>query len=467
MAELLTIAKLISDPALDTKVIAGQSGLGRIVRWAQTSESAEPWRWLGNEELLMSLGLNIPAEAQEQADFVRKADAAGIAGLIIGQDGLAPELTREMLQAADELTFPVLSTGPQTPFVVIARTVAAVTTNQLNRSVLLLSRMYQEAGSQNRKGKRSGDWVEKLCSVDIAVQDTMTGCPVIGTLPTNAHRRHSLSTIRPTQLLVPADAQLDALLLVHLKQILAVDANSLLQDAGNAVAAAETSLRLGLAGKLGEHDIDGGAWIAGEPGFRVACAPGKLLDAVAMSLSLHGLMPLATSWKNNSIAVVREKDLPVLRTIASELQATFGLSSPQQRFADLEGAAQEAQGAIPSEPRPGELVEFSGLQVSLLARSASEAERIVSMVLGPLAGSSNQVAVYRDSLFALLDRDLQWQHTANFLGIHRQTLAYRIKQAELLTGRSVRKVVDISDFYLARKAWPITQTGSARTNYSG
>lgn len=467
MAELLTIAKLISDPALDTKVIAGQSGLGRIVRWAQTSESAEPWRWLGSEELLMALGLNIPAEAQEQADFIRKADAAGIAGLIIGQDGLAPELTTEMLQTADELAFPVLSTGPQTPFVVIARTVAAVTTNQLNRSVLLLSRMYQEAGSQNRKGKRSGNWVEKLCSVGIAVQDTMTGCPVIGMLPKNAHRRHSLSTIRPTQLLVPADAQLDALLLVHLKQILAVDANSLLQDAGNAVAAAETSLRLGLAGKLSEQDIDGGAWIAGEPGFHVTCAPGKLLDAVAMSLSLHGLAPLATSWKNNAIAVVREKDLPVLRTIASELQTSFGLSSPQQRFADLEGAAQEAQSAIPPEPRPGALVEFSGLQVSLLARSASEAERIVSMVLGPLAGSSDQVTVYRDSLFALLDRDLQWQHTANFLGIHRQTLAYRIKQAELLTGRSVRKVVDISDFYLARKAWPVVQAGSARTGSSG
>lgn len=456
---MLSIGDLIADPTLDTTVLAGESGLGRTVRWAQTSESAEPWRWLGEEELLMTLGLNLPPDPAGQVQFVQRAKDAGIAGMTVGQDGLAPALTDAMLTEADQLEFPLLSTGPQTPFVVIARTVAAVTTNELNRSVLLLSRLYQEAGAQSKQAKRRGRWLEKLCGVQVAVQDTATGCFVIGTQPAAAVRRHSLPTLRPVQLLVPADAQLDALLLVHLKQVLTVDANALLQEASGAIAVAETTLRLGLDARASEAEVDGGNWLRAGESFRVLCADEAALGTLSMSLALHALMPLATSWKRQSIAVVRERDLPVVESIAETTGILLGVSLPLQRFADLSGAAAEALSALQSAGADQAVSEYSGLQVSLLARSATEAEQIVRGVLGGLAADSASVRTYRHSLFTLLDHDLQWQPSAAALGIHRQTLAYRIRQAETLCGRTVRRVADLSELYLARRAWQQLEKG--------
>ncbi|MGQ3383174.1 PucR family transcriptional regulator [Glutamicibacter sp. TV12E] len=453
MPALLSIADLIADPALDTQVLAGAGGLERTVRWAQTSESAEPWRWLGDEELLMTLGLNLPAEPAGQVDFVFRAAGAGIAGMTVGQDGLAPELSPQMLAEADRLDFPLLSTGPMTPFVVIARTVAAVTTNELNRGVLILSRLYQEAGSQAKLEKRRGRWVEKLCGVEVAVQDTATGCLVIGDKVPEVPRRHSLPTLRPTQLLLPAQAQLDSLVLVHLKQILTVDANALLQEAVSESTSAEAKLRLAFDGQLGEKDLMDGRWLSAGESFRVACAAESALGLLSMTLALTGLPPLALSRKQQALAVVRDRDAAVLESLAHGTGTHLGLSAPQHRFADLAGAAEEARNALQDATDSHPVAEYSGAQVSLLARSASEAEQIVASVLGDLGAGAASVGTYRGSLFALLDDDLQWQKTASRLGIHRQTLAYRIRQAETLCGRSVRKVADLAELYLARKAW--------------
>ncbi|MFJ2617937.1 PucR family transcriptional regulator [Glutamicibacter sp. NPDC087344] len=454
MSSLLTVGDLIADPTLDTSVVAGAGGLGRTVRWAQTSESAEPWLWLGSEELLMTLGLNLPAEAHAQAEYVRRVHAAGIPGITIGADGLAPAITEAMKTQADELDLPLLSTGTSTPFVVIARTVAAVTTNQLNRGVLVLSRLYQEAGSQSRAAKRNGDWAHKLLGVQVAVEDTATGCVVIGQTPQGALRRHSLSTLRATQLLVPAEPPIDSLLLVHLKLILSVDANSLLQVAHGAITDGEATLQLGLAGRLEPAQLSGGTWLKEAEGYRVLATADKHRDRLAMSLALHGLLPLVASWKRHAVAAVREADLPAVRQIAAALEITLGSSPVQHNLADLPGAADEALSALAESAgnTPG-IHEFSGLQVSLLARSASEAQAIVTRVLGPLTTQTEQAKMYRQTLFALLEHDLQWQQTATALGIHRQTLAYRIRQVEASTGRSVRKVADISDFHLACNAW--------------
>ncbi|GAA1406503.1 hypothetical protein AUR04nite_05930 [Glutamicibacter uratoxydans] len=455
MASLLSIADLIADPTLDTSVLAGASGLHRTVRWAQTSESAEPWRWLGDEELLMTLGLNLPVHPEQQAEFIRHAHQAGIAGMTVGQDGLAPELSPEMLEEADRLAFPLLSTGPQTPFVVIARTVAAVTTNELNRGVLILSRLYQEAGSRSSQEKRRGDWLEKLCGVKAAVQDTGTECIVIGDVPNTAIRRHSLPTLRATQLLLSVEAELDSLVLVHLKQILTVDANALLQAADSAIASGDATLRLALDGRVSETEIQSGRWLRPSEPFRVLCGSESALGTIAMFLTLRELTPLATAWKRRTLAVVRQQDLPALEALIQSTSIKLGMSAPYYRFADLPGAAEEAHSAFDCATDQLPLAEFSGLQVSLLARSRSEAEQICRSVLGGLSADTASVNTYRESLFSLLDHDLQWQHTASALGIHRQTLVYRIKQAEALCGRSVRRVADLSELYLAHRAWQL------------
>lgn len=451
----LTLGDLIADPILDTRVICGAAGLGKTVRWAQTSEVADPWRWLGAEELLMTVGLNLPAAPQAQQEFVRRVHAAGIVGMIIGEDGIAPPLTEAMLAEAEALGFPLLSTGPDTPFVVIARTVASATSSQQSRSVLILSRLYQVASEQDLESRRSGRWVSELCGARISVLDAKTGCRIIGaeSVQSTPHRSHSLATIRPTQLLISTQDDLDALTLVHLKQILSVDANSLLQDALSAASVGETNIRLALDGVVEKQDLYGGHWLAPDGVYRAVATDDEQHERLAMAFALNGLRPLVTRWKNTTIAVASGGDLQRVRDVMSGFGLRAGVSTEQTTFADLAGAVEEAQSArsaaLSSE---AEWAYFIGTDVSLLARSSSEAERIVATVLGPLTQASRHESLRR-SLFELLDRDLQWQATADALGIHRQTLAYRLRQVEALTGRSVRRVKDLSELWLARTAW--------------
>ena len=454
MTANVTLAALIADPILDTSVIAGASGLDQTVRWAQTSEMATPWAWLGPGELLMTVGLSLPTDAEGQRDFVRRASAAGIVGMTIGEDGLTPPLTRAMRDEADACGFPILSTGPSTPFAIIARTVAAANASEQSRSVLVLSRLYQAAAQQDAKAKRSGRWVADLCDADIAVVDAETGATVIGdgALLHDEPRSHALDTVRPTRLVVGAGSSLDALTLIHLKQILTVDANALLQQALAEVAGGEARVRLALSGAIGKHDIDGGAWLASDGVFRVVAAPEAVHERLALALALAGARPLLTRWKSATIAVVSGADLDRLRSTLEELGQPGGSSTEQTAFADLSGAIDEALSALSDAVATQEAWStFRGTRVALLTRSRSESKRIVADVLGPLADVAHESL--RTSLFALLEHDLQWQATADELGIHRQTLAYRLRQVESLTGRSVRRVSDLSELWLARAAW--------------
>jgi purine catabolism regulator len=454
MAATLTLAALIADPILDTSVIAGASGLDQPVRWAQTSEMADPWAWLGPGELLMTVGLSLPEDAAGQRRFVQRASAAGIVGMTVGEDGITPPLTQAMRDEADACGFPILSTGPTTPFAVIARTVAAANASEQSKSVLVLSRLYQAAAQQDPDAKRSGRWVTDLCDANVAVVDSETGATVIGdgTLVQDGLRSHTLGTVRPTRLVVGAGSTLDALTLIHLKQILTVDANALLQQALAQVAAGEAQLRLALSGGIGKHDIDGGAWLASDGVFRVVAAPEAGYERLTLAVALAGARPLLTRWKGATIAIASGADLDRLRTTLQELGHPGGSSTEQTTFADLPGAIDEALTALSDAVSAQEpWSTFRGARVALLTRSRSESMRVVADVLGPLAEDDQESL--RSSLFALLEHDLNWQATADDLGIHRQTLAYRLRRVEALTGRSVRRVSDLSELWLARAAW--------------
>ena len=57
-----------------------------------------------------------------------------------------------------------------------------------------------------------------------------------------------------------------------------------------------------------------------------------------------------------------------------------------------------------------------------------------------------------DTLCAFLDEDRNWTATAERLGIHRQTLAYRLKQIEKITGRRLKRTRDLAELWIARTA---------------
>lgn len=468
----LRVADLLADPILGTRIIAGRGGVNRAVAWAQTSEIPHPERWLGPHELLMTVGLSLPPDAAGQQALIRSLDEAGVAGMTVGDDGLAPELTPEMLAEADARNFPLLRTGPDTPFIVIARTVAAANSETQARGIMLLSRIYQLAGSQEITARRSGTEMSSLVGQQITVVDEATGCVVIGSEETRhapphrlnvahpsgtEHPGHSLKTFRPTRLFLGEGRPMESLALVHLLQVLAVDTNAVLQDALRSVEQGESLLRALFAGGRDARSSVPEAWLPPSIPYLVVAFSPEAHPSIALTLALRGLAPLVTGAGKHSVLVATQGTIEAVRAVFSEAGAPAGVSAPHRDLGDLQGAVSEAvsefAATAASTTTHPEWRLYEGWPVALLARSTSERENIVHEVLGPLADGSERSAVLRETLFELLDNELNQKLTAATLGVHPQSLAYRLRRIEELTGRSVRSPKGISELWIARNAW--------------
>ena len=451
-----TIAGLIDDPTIDTQLISGSSGLNRTVLWAHSCEMPSPARWLGPHELLMTIGLCVPRGAKAQQAFISELDEAGIAGITIGDHGLAPQLTAAMIEESESRGFPILATGPTTPFAAIGRTVAAANSDSQTMSVLVLAKLYQIAGRRNAAARRSGTDLSDLFGTRLTVVDDETGCVVIGhgVLATPNARAYPLQTRRRAHLLIPPDAVLDGLFLVHLSQLLAVDTDAIVQDAVTQAKDGATAIELALAARREGRVALAGMWSDPSSGFRAVVTQCDTALRVPLALILAGVSPTVREQGTAVTLVVPSVDLPTVRQIFADLDVVAGVSAEHHDLADIPGAVAEARTACTdATARQQAWYEFQGEQVSLLARSKSESEQIINTVLGPLARAAPRYTSLRDTLFTFLDNDSSWKMTAEALGLHRQSLVYRLNQVERLTGRSVRRTKDLSDFWLARTAW--------------
>lgn len=106
--------------------------------------------------------------------------------------------------------------------------------------------------------------------------------------------------------------------------------------------------------------------------------------------------------------------------------------------------------------------ERLGTHEVLLTVDSEIAGAFGELVLGPLAGHDERhgtrlVATLRE----FLDRDCAYQATAEALGIHVNTLRYRLATIEQLTGRDLRRMADRVDFFLALRCGRVRAPGRA------
>jgi DNA-binding PucR family transcriptional regulator len=85
-------------------------------------------------------------------------------------------------------------------------------------------------------------------------------------------------------------------------------------------------------------------------------------------------------------------------------------------------------------------VRFSDVALEvMLTHSREEARRFVAQRLGDLAAEDKSVARLRDTLRVFLEENGSFQNAAARLGVHKNTVAYRIRRAEELLGHGVRE----------------------------
>src|SRR5829696_10457822 len=96
---MLALRDLIRD--LDIRLVAGEAGLERPIRWVHISELADPTPWLSGGELLLTTGMNL-SDAETQRALVERLAANDLAGLGLGVGFAHAEAPPALREAATE-----------------------------------------------------------------------------------------------------------------------------------------------------------------------------------------------------------------------------------------------------------------------------------------------------------------------------------------------------------------------------
>ena len=432
--------------------------------WAHSCELVDPARWLGPNELLMTVGLCVPSEPQKQRQFIAELADAGLAGMLIGDHEVAPTLSSDLLDEADKQGFPVVFVGESTPYAVVARHVAAANTNSQALQVLQLSKIYQVASAVSHDPEKLLIELAALMRVGFELIDPQTGLeffsanPLLGAdmaEPKEA-KLYTLHGQFNTQLRIrefPGE-MLDSFLLVHLLKLIEVSTDRLVANANQKTAVANRIVVTLLTGGSVQEARDYFGVEELSQGLQIAAFPIKEKDKIARLTYLADHKILVGANQKVGLAIIPVGRAGEFKELASTVKTKVGISSEFKTLNDARMLLVEAEQALSSiEHSSADWSEYRGTSISLLARSRQEAQEIINEVLGPLASKDEKNSVLRSTLFAFLKNDRKWIETANELGVHRQTLAYRLNRIDNITNLSVSTTAGISSLWIAYKAW--------------
>jgi purine catabolism regulator len=495
----MTVGDLVGIPYLGTRVHAGASGLGRTVNWAHSCEVSDPWSWLDEGDMLMTNGYGLPDDADGQVAFVRELAHAGISAIAIGQERHAPRLTPEMAAAADEVGLPILLTAYEVPFVAVGRAVAEANHKQEQARLLQMVRLYDRLRESTVSG--GNDLVDRLGAeihATLHVLDPDRGVEVLPQRPdppaeVAAAVIETLSVVEgplpaitridlgeKVALLVPVPARHSAVLLAmpisarrrpelavmqHVATIVAVEVERMTAEREQQRRLGAEALATVLDGRIdaaaAQHNLDVHG-LGSEPLVLVACGArgGRRGPVLHHRLTERGVSHVLLP--RGEVLLVALPDVPsALNALREELDpdVPFGISDPFQGPSRAPDAAREAQWALEAAQSNGQGVVRYGSEAPLfMPRTLSEAKAAVRGVLGSLLDydAANGTELI-DSLRVFLSCNRSWQRAAAELFVHKQTLVYRMRRVEELTGRKLADTNDVAELWLALRALPLCE----------
>ncbi|WP_159614734.1 PucR family transcriptional regulator [Glutamicibacter sp. JC586] len=482
----MIISDLLDIEASGCRLVAGAMGVHRDLLWAHSCELPDPYRWLGHNELLMTIGHCVPGEAPEQVDFIRHLERAGLCGLVVEDNDQAPQLHPEALEVANLLGFPVMLMKPQVPFASIARMVAAANNSNQAQQLMTLNQLYRAALGEYEHPSGFAQQLEDVFRVAMSAVDISTGVSVLpGSLTVHSSEIKKLSsevlpygqgminrmsslrdgelsvwslpTQRPTVLLVEesAGSMLDSFTMTHLSQVIAGEVNRRTHTALGLAHQRSHLFADSLENSTSQDRLVRDATQLGQPvqDLLIAITAIDNEELVFSSLSLAGIAHASQIQNGYYASIVRSTDLPVLASISEFHGIGIGISPAVADLSEVKDGLLRAQVAYESgDGVESGILPYDEVNFSLAPKSASQAKEIVDRVLGPLsqAGTSEQALI--DTLCAYLDANRNWNEASAKLGIHRQTLSYRIGRIEQLTGRNLKSSKDLAELWIARIA---------------
>lgn len=476
----ITVHEALALPCLSgSRLVAGGTGGDRLIRVANIMEVPDIIRWMRGGELLLTTAYALRGDERALADLVPSLAGRGLAALGVKVGPYLPELPREMLDRADELGFPVV----QLPGAVMFNDILAeVIGTVLNRQALTLERsrvLHEQLSAPVLRGGSYQELMQVLadvCGCPAAVLDARgavlaaAGSPPEDRPPTAVHpigtghaRRGTVALWSGTP--VPADHQLVAV--EHAATLAAMVA---VQE--RAVADRESRYRALLLTEL----------VSQRPHDRAETAR----RAAAMGWELHlpraAVLVEATDARGAPLPrerVAEERLVPLVRAAAGPRAIVWGVrdglallvepgdalhsvcravhdavaaacpgariavaaGSVRPDFADFHRSYREAVATMTLGRELGGGAGFVrahgdlGVYRLLEQLPVSELRHLVDETLGPLVdydATHDGRLVHSLGVYLLHDRN--GVETAEKLHIHYNTLRYRLKQIERLTG---------------------------------
>ncbi len=483
---------LVRRPELATRFVAGRDGRLRRIAWAHVCEQPDPWVWIGEGDLLMTTGLGVPRSAAAQVEYVERLAGVGAAGLAVGEDMNAPPLTPHMIDAAELHQLPVLLTRRDIPFIALARAVAEANAEAHVLRVEQTERVYEVLRTSSPEGLDLDGLLHRMstvvgCSLGLvdgtAARTAVMPASVPPSLrdalrrrdpgpPEDTPRPIRLPGVEALVLAVPAPRPAllvawstsgglpDPTVLRHVAAAAALHQTRLYADR-------ERSLRLGaslLAQVLDQRITVSAARVAlagaglGSTEWVLA-----LWDAVAAGGDAHllhhdledaGVAHLVLTRPPLTYVLLRDDRESVEAVLAALGDGvSVGVSDPVSSPTDVVAAQRQAVWALhrATERRLAVLRHSDDLGDSVFLPGDREDSRAAARrVLGPVL-THDEVHGSRllTSLRVFLEENRSWQRAAARLHVHKQTLVYRVRRVEALTGRSLSDTADVADLWLA------------------
>ncbi len=507
MAEVrtgITVAEVASLLHLRVDVLAGAGGLDRPIAWAHAVDNPHPWDWLDPGALVMTSGWIIPEEPEAQRTFIERMAAAGLAGLFTGEDPKipplrVPELSREMLEAADRLDFPVLWGDMSTSWTEVSRMVVRANLIREGRMLNVILRVHDKVrgwlaspGSSQELLDALGDVVEaRISAIDSQTGERLLPGTTLDPVWVEALREAlaARADARPISIRLAAGERSATAVQFVLERTRAfVVAESTTGEAPRVAVlqhvAAACALEIARVDAAFHEQLWSGAAILSEalqgllhptalaaalddrgiePPFDCIAldAPFDVIDRLNRSWLVRGESHLMT--RAGSVTILLHHDearLADVRAIAASEHVRAGVSEAFAGPHGLSDASQQARWALETIPPGTAGVALYGADAhSFLPRTLLESQHAVERILGPLvAYDAQHGSELVRTLQVYLDCDRSPKQAAAQLFVHNQTIHYRLARIQELTGRSLRSTADISDLWFALRALALSQT---------
>jgi hypothetical protein len=232
----------------------------------------------------------------------------------------------------------------------------------------------------------------------------------------------------------------------HDRQVRAVLLNTLLDGTVDAATVRESAAMLGLT-------------LHGTFTVVAAECPGPGEDALPHIEDRLRRNDITSVWR---VGAERQEGVVVLRPrwgaerLAAEVQdialGRVGLSAPFTELDEAPAAVREARLALAvATPRTRTVARYDDHPVAVLLASTPDlAEWVAQRVLGRVLELAElERTVLIDTVRVWLDEQGATSSAAKLLHVHRNTVRYRLRHLEELTGRSLTKPTDLADLYVA------------------